>query len=408
MQVGIESIGFYVPGYYLDLEDLGEARGVPYEKYRDGLGQVRMAVAPPDEDVVTMGTNAAIEALADTDPQRIDTVMFATETGVDQSKAAALHLHGLLGLPDTCKAFELKQACCSSTVGLLLADALVRAAPHKKILVVASDIARYDLRSPGEPTQGAGSVAFVVSAQPRILALDSEVGSYTEDVMDFWRPNYRHSACVDGKYSIRVYLKALRESWERYVKTSGRSFDDIDYCCYHLPFTKMAHKAHRLLSDTTDLADVSSEELLARMAPGLAYNPLIGNTYTASLYQTLLSLLANLPPHVGGPRIGFFSYGSGCMGAFFSGRILPGFATYVHADRHRRMLECRERISVAEYERLRRFTLPKDGQASRTPVHTRGEVRLAGINGHRRIYEQTGMEDEERRNDEQFACKSAN
>ena len=191
-----------------------------------------------------MGAHAAREALRSVDRSSIDTLMFATESGVDQSKAAAIYVHQLLELPSTCKAFEIKQACCGSTAALHMALALVHQNPQKRVVIIASDVARYGFGTSGEPTQGAGAVAMVISATPRLLVFDPESGSYTEDVMDFWRPNYMDEALVDGKYSIKVYLKALTESWKEYHRQSGRGYTDCDRYCFHLPFTKMADKAN--------------------------------------------------------------------------------------------------------------------------------------------------------------------
>jgi hydroxymethylglutaryl-CoA synthase len=89
---------------------------------------------------------------------------------------------------------------------------------------------------------------MMVTANPRLLALDPETGLYTSDVMDFWRPNYRDQALVDGKYSTRVYLQALQECWKQYRDLSGRGFADLHRYCYHLPFTRMAEKAHERLA----------------------------------------------------------------------------------------------------------------------------------------------------------------
>jgi hydroxymethylglutaryl-CoA synthase len=36
--------------------------------------------------------------------------------------------------------------------------------PDEKVLVIASDTARYGLHSGGEPTQGAGAVAMMISS----------------------------------------------------------------------------------------------------------------------------------------------------------------------------------------------------------------------------------------------------
>ena len=59
MNAGIDLISFYTTRYFLELTELAEARGVDPDKYVKGLGQERMAVPPPDEDVVTMGASAA-------------------------------------------------------------------------------------------------------------------------------------------------------------------------------------------------------------------------------------------------------------------------------------------------------------------------------------------------------------
>lgn len=386
--VGIESVGFYVPRYFVDMRRLAAARGADPDKYVHGLGQHKMCVAPPDEDVVTMGASAAHLALRDVDESEIDSVFFATESGVDQSKAAAIYVHRLLGLPSACKTVEFKQACASSTVALLAARALVASGMDRKVLVVAADVARYELGSPGEPTQGAGAVALVVSRQPRIMSLEEGHGAHTEDVMDFWRPNYRREALVDGKYSIKVYIRSLCEAWKRYHAATGRAFADHQRFCYHLPFTRMAEKAHAHLVVTATGKHAAREEMGRHIDAGLVYNREIGNTYTASLYIALCSLLENEELPASG-RIGMFAYGSGCLGIFFSGLLTAGYREFLHREEHRRQLRERTELSVAEYERMYHFRLPEDGRRFEVPVHRTGPFRLAGVENHQRIYEGT-------------------
>jgi len=127
MNPGIDRISFYTPHYYLDLKTLAEQRGVDPDKYRLGIGQERMAVPPPDEDIVTLAANAAWPLLSEIDLSSIDCLLFATESGVDQSKAAGLFVHGLLKLPARCRVVELKQACYAGTVALRLAATWVQA-----------------------------------------------------------------------------------------------------------------------------------------------------------------------------------------------------------------------------------------------------------------------------------------
>jgi len=387
MQVGIDKIAFYCPQYALDLRKLAEARGVDPNKYLTGLGQEWMAVPPPDEDVVTMGASAARALLEGEDAGRIELALFATESGVDQSKAAALYLHGLLALPDRCRALELKEACYAGTAGLQLALDWLRQHPDRQALLVMSDIARYELKSPGEPTQGAGAVALLLRAEPRVLAVDPESGFHAEDVMDFWRPNYRDEALVDGQYSTRVYLSTLLAAWRQYQAATGRGYDDFARCCFHLPFTKIAHKALVRLARAAGAPEPDEAAVAARVGDSLRYNRLTGNTYTASLYEGLASLLDHAEEDLGGKRVALFSYGSGCMAEFFSGVVRPGYRARLRTSAHRNLLAERTELTVAQYEDIFNLGVPRDGGEHAFAQYRTGPFRLAGISQHKRIYE---------------------
>ncbi|MDA0991364.1 MAG: hydroxymethylglutaryl-CoA synthase, partial [Verrucomicrobia bacterium] len=362
-------------------------RGVEPDKYRIGLGQALMAVPPPDEDVVTMGASAALPIMELIDRESIELLLFATESGIDQSKAAGMFVHQLLGLPKHCRVLEVKQACYSATAALRLACTYLATRPEKRALVIASDIARYDLKSPGEPTQGCGAVAMLVAANPRVMTLDDEAGLYAEDVMDFWRPNYRAEALVDGKYSTRVYLQAVQETWAHYVQQSGRSVDDFARFCYHLPFGRMAFKAHERLLKTADVQHAQVEEWQHLIVDGLAYNRVTGNSYSASLYESLTSLLDETADDLGGQRLGLFSYGSGCMGEFFSGQVVDGYRAHLLTDTHQAMLASRTELSYQAYEDIFNLEVPSDGWTYIFAQYQTGPFRFGGIDGHKRIYE---------------------
>jgi hydroxymethylglutaryl-CoA synthase len=192
-EIGIDALALAVPVGYLDLADLAAARGVPPAKYVDGLGVQRMSVAGAHEDPVTLAATAArrLFATAAVDPSTIGLCVVGTETAVDHSKPVSAYLHRLLGLPQECRVFEAKHACFGGTAGLLAALDWIAAgsARGRKALIVCTDIARYGLASPGEPTQGAGAVALLIAENPRLLALEvGRTGSYAQDVNDFWRP----------------------------------------------------------------------------------------------------------------------------------------------------------------------------------------------------------------------------
>ncbi len=381
--IGIESLGFYTARYFLDLKLLAKERGIDPDKYLVGLGQEYMSVTPPDEDVVTLAANSAKTALTGIDPSEISMVLVATESGIDQSKSLGIWVHHLLNLSKTCRVVELKQACYAGCAGLQLALSYVKQNPTKKVLVITTDIARYGLKTAGEPTQGCASCSIVVSANPKLVAIEPSVGVYTSHVMDFWRPNYSDVAFVDGKFSTKVYLEALEECWNAYTAESNRTFDDHYRFCYHLPFVRMAQKAHERLCKLS-----GKEPTLSAVDKSFIYSRSLGNSYTAALFIGLASLLEQSSEDLSSKRIGFFSYGSGCVAEFFSGIIMPGYQKHLHTTYHETMLSEREPLSLSQYESFFNFRLPEDGSTVEIPPHKTGAFRLSGIQNHERQYQQ--------------------
>lgn len=391
MKVGIDAIAMYTSNFALELSTLALARGIDPEKFHTGLGQFIMSVPPPGEDIVTMAANAAQQALGDTDVSAIEMLLFATESGIDQSKAAGLYVHELLGLPARCRVVELKQACYSATAALQLAMPFLRENPTKKVLLIASDIARYGLKTSGESSQGSGAVAMVLSVNPRILVIEKEYGIETESVMDFWRPNYLHEALVEGKYSSKLYLNMLERSWKQYHALSNRGFQDHAYYCYHTPVPRLVEKAHQHLLKLTGFDHLSEEMKDKQIQACLGYGRKIGNSYTASLYVSLTSLLDNTDEDLSGRRIGFYSYGSGCVAEYFSGVVQPGYRQSLHTDYHQKLLTNRELLSYDEYESFYTFKYVEDGSYQQIPAFDTGAFRLVTMDQHKRIYEKVSV-----------------
>lgn len=385
---GIDRIGFYIPRYYIDLSTLAEARGVSADKFYVGLGQKKMAVPPPDEDIITMAANAADRILNQEDKNNISTVIFATESGLDYSKSAGTYIHSLLGLSSHCRIFEIKQACYASTAAVQMAMSLLYRNPDQKILLLAADISRYGFKTPGESSQGSGAVAILLGANPKILAIEPESGFYSEDVMDFWRPNYCESAVVHGKYSCDLYLRILENIWQNYNQLSRRDFTEHDYFCYHVSVPSLVEKAHKRLAALNG-HELSLEEAQVAVHHSLIYGREVGNCYNGSLYLSLVSLLETKDEDLTDRRIGMYSYGSGCVGEYFSGVVQPGYESVLDRDYHRQLITSRESISCEKYEQFYNFALPKDGSCFTVPKNKTGKFRLAGLENHKRIYMRT-------------------
>ncbi|WP_159498713.1 hydroxymethylglutaryl-CoA synthase [Microbacterium sp. 18062] len=376
--IGIHDLSLATTGYVLDLADLAAATGVDPDKYRIGLGQDEMSVPGPDEDIVTMGAAAALPILERHGRDRIRTLFFATESGVDQSKSAAVFAHRLLELPAACRAVELKQACYAATAALQAGIGIVARNPGEQVLVIASDIARYEVDTAAEPTQGAGAVAFLVSADPALVEIEPVVGVDTADVDDFWRPNDSVTAVVDGKLSIDAYLDGFTAAWDDYRARGGADIDAIGRFCHHQPFTRMAAKAHRRLAEHTGV-DLPAD----RYETSTAYNRRMGNSYTASLYAGLAALLDG-DDNLAGRRIGFLSYGSGSVSEFFTGVVGPDYRE--HRRGAQAQLDAREPVSVARYRELHAAAHLGSTHDVEIAPETRTRFHFAGIRGRARRY----------------------
>ncbi|MCD8826775.1 hydroxymethylglutaryl-CoA synthase [Staphylococcus gallinarum] len=385
MTVGIDQINFYVPKFYVDMAKLAEARQVDPNKFLLGIGQTEMSVSPMSQDIVSMGANAAKEIITDEDKKQISMVIVATESAIDSAKASAVQIHNLLGIQPFARCIEMKEACYAATPAIQLAKDYLAQRPDEKVLVIASDTARYGLNSGGEPTQGAGAVAMIISQNPRILELNDDAVAFTEDVYDFWRPSGQPYPLVDGALSKDAYIHSFQESCNEYARRHNKSLSDFSSLCFHVPFTKMGKKAlDSILTD--DIDEDTKERLTTGYDAATYYNRYVGNIYTGSLYLSLISLLEthNLSA---GENIGLFSYGSGSVGEFFSGKLVEGYQNALDIQGHKDLLNNRTEISVDTYETFfKRFDNLEFDHKTELDNEQNSIFYLDSINDHIRNY----------------------
>ncbi|MGX4763164.1 hydroxymethylglutaryl-CoA synthase [Holzapfeliella sp. JNUCC 72] len=388
--VGIDQIGVYTPAQYIETTELAKRRQVDPDKFTIGIGQDQMAVPNPTTDIVSMGANAARIFLSKVDVNQIGLLVVGTESGIDQSKASALFIKSILNLPNHMRSFEVKEACFGATAGIMMAQDYVKSHPGKTALVIASDISRYGLNTGGEVTQGAGAVAMLISEQPRIVEFLPQSASYSDDVNDFWRPNYSATAFVDGKYSTEKYLEFFTHTFNDYLKQTGLKVADFEALTYHLPFTKMGIKAQRVALEGQD--EATQARLSRHFEESAKYCRQIGNLYTGSLYLSLVSLLhqGNLNS---GDLVGFYSYGSGSVAEFYAGRLVEGYQNELQANKMAQFLTSRQLLSIDEYEAI--YTecgkiRTDDYELTPEAVVSDGEVYFAGVKDHLRQYKVKG------------------
>lgn len=385
MNIGIDKIGFATSKYKLNMDDLAQSRQIDPNKYKEGLILNAISISPITEDIVTLGATAAREFLTEDDCQAIDMVIVATESGIDQSKAAAVYLHHLLGIQPFARSIEMKEACYSATAALDYAKLHIQRNPKSKVLVVASDIAKYGIESAGEPTQGAGSIAMLITNEPRIAIINDEIVAETRDIMDFWRPNYSTTPYVNGIYSTKQYLDMLTSTWTEFQKRYDATLSDFSAFCFHLPFPKLAVKGLKKILKKEVSTEVT-DRIQENFQHSIKYSQEIGNIYTASLFLGLLSLLENSPSLKADDKIALFSYGSGAVSEIFSISLVEGYEQYLSTNRFKK-LEERVTLSVNDYERMffEEAKLDENGNADFKEYLT-NTFYLSSIREHQRIY----------------------
>ena len=425
MAAGIDNIGIYIPQLYLDASDFAKARGLDPEKLERGLGIKQMAIVDTNQDPACLAANACLNVMQKTklSPDEIGRLYVATESSLDESKAMNSDVIGMLeqvygeGTFGHCGGIECKFACVSGSYALYDNTNWIRAgeAEGKYALVVVSDIAKYDLRSSGEVTQGAGAVAMLLNDNPRLLAFDPKVTSTSiKNEYDFYRPFGKETPIVHGQYSNLLYLIQVKNALIEYkrkiintglikLKEGETILDHVDYLNMHLPYSNMGKKAlaylvrhewrdlprwkkiiekigmneptpkdprgtiESVLADAEFMAKdhqftklfTSTEEYdelyESKLASSLIASKMIGNLYTASLYLGFRSSLEfeyQKGVNLNGKRVGFCSYGSGSSAMIFSGVIQPEYEQIVKEMNLEAEIGPRIKLSLEEYEEL--------------------------------------------------------
>lgn len=334
-KIGIENIGFYTTGACFSLLELSKQINQDEDKFTQGIGQEKMSIITKQEDIITMAYNATMEFLTEKQKQEINLLLFATESSIDNSKSAGNELHTLLKLKNNCRCLEVKQACYGGTGALMLAKDFVKSNKNKKALVIASDVAFYGLNTGGEPTQGCGAIAILVSNNPKIAYFEDNNIYLTENKNDFYRPSFQSKPIYDGHFSIKCYLSMFKN-----IMKDFKQKDHFDYLITHMPFSKMLDKCCKNI----ELDEIKNENENIKK-----YNKIIGNTYTASVYIGLLSLLENSNNDLKHKKIAIFSYGSGAECECYTIKISKNYKKYLNKERHLKILKNRKNIKYNQY-----------------------------------------------------------
>jgi len=240
--IGIDSIGFHAPRYFIKLKDLARERKIDPEKYKKGLMAIEMRLPEINEDIISIGLKAGYNALikGNISPKEIDALFVGTETITYAVKSVSNIFAELLEISPNSFTQDCYNACAGGTLALLNAIALIDKEVIKKALVISADISSYQIGSPSEPTQGSGAVALVISKNPRVAAFSEKFGKVSGNVDDFFRPAYEKNAKAFGHYSVDTYLDFQLRAYDDLINNMGDFY--ADFYTFHAPYSKLPIK----------------------------------------------------------------------------------------------------------------------------------------------------------------------
>ena len=384
MKTGIDALAFDIAKIHLSIKTLANARNIAADKLEKGLGLLKMTLPDVHQDVVVFGANVLTKLIIDNkiNLTEVTRIYVGTESAIDSSKPIASFLIGLIeekfgaNILENCDVVDFTFACIGGVDAMQNCLDFVKLNPDKKAIVVTTDMAKYDLNSTGEYTQGAGAVAMLITANPRIIAFENNWATSTKGVFDFFKPYrsieksaitgnenndpwfdnleavieiHKSQPVFDGQYSNQCYTDRTRNAYFNYKKIiglQGNLYNSWTSIIMHLPYSfqgrRMLSEIYALDAETkiiSDEAEISeyqeklkeiskSENYLnfvsEKLQPAEIASSLIGNLYTGSIFMALLSTLShfyNSEKEIAGQKFGFLAYGSGSKSKVFEGII---------------------------------------------------------------------------------------
>jgi len=260
-------LSVYLPPYRVDLERWCDWTGAEWEKIRHVVG-TGFRLLGPQQSIYTMAANAVLRLIKhyDIDPGKVRYLALGTESSTDNS-AGAIIIKGMvdkalkgLGFPPlsrNCEVPEFKHACLGGIYGLKNALRFLGVDGDDSVaIVVCADKALYERGSSGEPTQGAGAVAMLLTREPSIASIDLSQSGTASDYrgVDFRKPLINRNGTgaspefvdipvYNGKYSTSCYVDEMQRALEdMYRKRKIKAIDhlhSLEAVFMHRPYQRM-------------------------------------------------------------------------------------------------------------------------------------------------------------------------
>lgn len=304
-KVGIVGWGVYIPKWRLSLKEVAEVWGFNPEQPEE-LGVLEKSVAGIDEDAVTMGWEAARNALkrAGINPKEIGAVWFGTESKPYAVKPSATIIAEALNITPYAMATDWEFACRAASEAIRTSIGVVASGLVKYTLVIGSDTAQANPGDVLEFTASSAATALIIGNREESAAYFEASATYITDTPDFWRRDTSkyplHGEAFTGEPS---YFKHIVGAVKTLLEKTGLKPEDFDYAVFHQPNGTFPLRVARMLGFPRE-----------KVVLGLV-TPYIGNSYNSSALIGFARLLEHAKP---GQRILLAPFGSGAGSDAFS------------------------------------------------------------------------------------------
>jgi hydroxymethylglutaryl-CoA synthase len=298
MEAGIVSYGAYVPRYRITPEEIGKVWGADGVSMGLGLGVQRKSVPAPDEDTITISTEALRTALArgGIDPQEIGALYVGSESHPYAVKPTATVVAQAVGATPNLTAADFEFACKAGTAAVQTCLGLVGSGMIRYGVAIGSDTSQGAPGDALEYSASAGGAAFVIGRE-KVIARVLHTLSYTTDTPDFWRREGQRYPSHSGRFTGEpAYFRHVTECAHRIMERAHTAPKEYAHVVFHQPNGKFPQRVGKQLGFNE-----------AQMRLGLV-TPYIGNTYSGAALIGLANVLDSAKP---GERILVVGYGSG-------------------------------------------------------------------------------------------------
>jgi len=297
----IQDIATHLPLNRLNNEDLVQALGrwTPDEVFAK-TGIRSRCIAAPDETAVDLGEKALTALLNRQSVDKVDFLLFCTQTGDYKLPSSACILQSRAKLSKSCGCLDLNLACSGFIYGLMIAEGLLKSGISSNVALVNCDTYTHYIHPKDavcRPIFGDGAAATLLTSSARGRIIGFDFGSDGDHALKMYLPaggermrSFRGGQNMatdsspadpefirmDGPEIYNFTLHAVPPAVQGALAKGQLGMKDIDYFVFHQANAFMLESLRRKMNipkekyviemaDTGNLVSASIPVVLAQM-----------------------------------------------------------------------------------------------------------------------------------------------